>query len=302
MTQGSLLAWLHLSDIHIGHGAADHQADQNLVLEALRADVARQIAAGIPKPDVVLVTGDIAFSGACRNKHEYKRAAAWLKKIAGAVELGPEAVFVVPGNHDVQRPVDKPDKEDLLRALRNGKKTVDNVLPDRAIRKYLAARQANYFAFVKGFASACSATEDSKLPPGCWQHSLPRRDRLTVRLCGLNTALLAADEKVYGADGSCALRGEGPLVGPAAMATKGMPCCFRSTTSSTRLPATGCCSRCCTLRVCAAPRGTLFRLIRLHTTAIASPSWTTAAGPAARSSTCSQAPRCKARGILRRGS
>ena len=102
--------------------------------------------------------------------------------------------------------------------------------------------------------------------------------------------------------GSCALRGEGPLVGPAAMATKGMPCCSRSTTSSTRLPATGCCSRCCTLRVCAAPRGTLFRLIRLHTTAIASPSWTTAAGPAARSSTCSQAPRCKARGILRRGS
>jgi len=200
MTQGLLFGWVHLSDIHIGHGGARHRADQELVLRKLREDVAAQIAAGVPKPDVVLVTGDIAFSGACREVDEYTRAAEWLGKIAAAVGLGPDAVYVVPGNHDVQRPVDKPmAAKNLLKALRKGDDHLDDALQDADTRKQLAARQAHYLAFAKGFAPACRA--DRLDASGLyWHHTLDARGGLRVRLCGLNTALLAAAEEVFGTD------------------------------------------------------------------------------------------------------
>lgn len=200
MTQGSLFAWLHLSDIHIGHGGASHQADQELVLRKLRADVAAQIKAGIPKPDVVLVTGDIAFSGACRDPEEYTRAAAWLKTVADTIGVGLESVYVVPGNHDVQRPVDKPlGAKTLLKSLRRGETHLDEALHDVETRKHLAARQANYLAFAQGVAPAVRS-EAPDAPRLFWQDTLEARGGLRVRLCGLNTALLAAEEESFGTD------------------------------------------------------------------------------------------------------
>ena len=52
-----LFAWLHLSDIHWGHGSEADRWDQKLVLDLLRKDA---IGLSVPNPDVVLVTGDAA--------------------------------------------------------------------------------------------------------------------------------------------------------------------------------------------------------------------------------------------------
>lgn len=66
-----LLSWLHVSDIHFGHGDLGHGWDQKLVLDTLRRDVEQLLAAErVPSPEIVLVTGDIAFSGATRAKDE----------------------------------------------------------------------------------------------------------------------------------------------------------------------------------------------------------------------------------------
>jgi len=211
MTQGSLFGWLHLSDIHIGHGGGGHQANQKLVLEKLREDVAAQIATGVPRPDVVLVTGDIAFSGGCREKDEYTRAAQWLEEVAAALGVGTEAVYVVPGNHDVQRPVDKPmAAKSLLKALRKGDDHLDDALGDPDTRKLLAARQANYLIFAEAFARACRA-EGHDTPRLFWRDVREARGGLRVRLCGLNTALLAGDEGVFGTDKGALRLGERQL-------------------------------------------------------------------------------------------
>ena len=56
----TLFGWIHLSDIHFGHGDASHGWDQDLVMAALRRDIA-----GKPAPvrvDAIFVTGDIAFA------------------------------------------------------------------------------------------------------------------------------------------------------------------------------------------------------------------------------------------------
>lgn len=196
-----LFSWIHLSDIHVGHGEATHIEDQRLVLSTLRNDVAQMLNDGVPHPDAIFVTGDIAFSGACRSSDEYDSVAQWLNAIASAAGLGANHVFVVPGNHDVQRPADKPlAGAALLRELRSGATSIDAALATPDTTKHLATRQANYLSFASSFAPACRADAEAKGAQLFWRHTLPARDGLRVRVVGLNTALLAADENAFGSD------------------------------------------------------------------------------------------------------
>ena len=80
-----LFSWIHLSDIHIGHGGVTHVEDQKLVLDALRRDVERMRENGAPQPDAIFVTGDIAFSGACLGQDEYTRDFAELHASCGVL-------------------------------------------------------------------------------------------------------------------------------------------------------------------------------------------------------------------------
>ncbi len=202
MSSASLFSWLHLSDIHIGHGGASHVADQELVLDALRRDVEAQLKdAEVPRPDAILVTGDIAFSGATVAPDEYTRAAKHLKAIARAANVPDDAIYVVPGNHDVQRAVDKPARaKDFLTKLRANAVALDTCLANAASIRTFAKRQAKYLKFAEEFAPACRAEPSSKAPRLVWKHITERSNGLRVRLCGLNTALLAADENVFGSD------------------------------------------------------------------------------------------------------
>lgn len=101
-----MVGWLHLSDLHM-RGDVDWERD--VVLRDLRRDLpglARR--AGI-EPQLLFVTGDVAWSGAPR---EYEAAQRLLDALAEALglELRTRA-FVVPGNHDVDR-----EQIDLLAA------------------------------------------------------------------------------------------------------------------------------------------------------------------------------------------
>lgn len=212
MSTQTLFGWVHLSDLHFGHGGAGHQANQQLVLDALLADVAEQIKQGVPKPDALLVTGDIAFSGACAARDEYDRAAEWIGKVAAAVGVSLDAVYVVPGNHDVQRPVDtSPSARTWLRAIRKGEEKLDEILRHDDERAKLAKRQSNYLALAERFAPAGRRDPTTGEPRLYWRQVIDARGGLRVRLCGLNTALLAADEKVFGSDQGSLWLGEKQL-------------------------------------------------------------------------------------------
>ncbi|APR86272.1 Hypothetical protein A7982_11621 [Minicystis rosea] len=196
-----LFSWIHLSDIHIGHGDAAHGWDQKLVLKVLHDDVEHLIAGGrVPPPRAVLVTGDIAFSGATRSRKEYADAREWLASIAAAAGVTKGDVFVVPGNHDVQRRVDKDDKTvgALVRRIRKGKAGLDAALADKAEVARLRKRMARYLTFAAGFAPACRADATGPKKPLWWTHRQSGDGALKVRIMGLNTALLAADEKDRG--------------------------------------------------------------------------------------------------------
>ncbi len=79
-------------------GATDWRGRRELtaLIEYLREQVDAKQA-----PHLVFVTGDLANRG---KSEELQQAAAFLREVMAALGLTPEAhLFVVPGNHDVDR-------------------------------------------------------------------------------------------------------------------------------------------------------------------------------------------------------
>jgi hypothetical protein len=203
-----LFTWIHLSDLHIGSGdapaghapgeASDGASDgtsggsQPLLLRALREDLIAQGAQHLVH--AIFITGDVARSG---QAGDYAAARAWLDDVARALGLGPGRIFTVPGNHDVDRSADRdPEVARIVAGVRAGESTLDAVLT--AERERLAARMAPYLDFAAGLSPAVLAPPAR--PPAerlFWQHR-ERHGRLRVRMLGLNTALLSADDQDQG--------------------------------------------------------------------------------------------------------
>lgn len=195
-----LLCWLHLSDLHFGHGSTSHRYNQQRVLTALAHDVQAQVRAGsVPRPDLLLITGDIAFSGGDLNRppveNEYGQAAAWLDGLAASLQVPPSHVVMVPGNHDVARSADQdPETKKLVAEIRSGERSLDDALCDEAMRRRLLGRQARY----REFAARYALPDSPGIAEAGWaRYSLTIRG-FTVRILGLNTALLAADDRDQG--------------------------------------------------------------------------------------------------------
>ena len=89
---------IHLSDIHFG-GYGDGWDENKDQRNELLLDVASLVREG-GAADGVLVGGDIAYHA---RKDQYDEATAWLRQVCKAGECLEGRVWVVPGNHDVDR-------------------------------------------------------------------------------------------------------------------------------------------------------------------------------------------------------
>ena len=91
------VTWLHVSDFHIREG---DPYDCNVVLNALVSSVRRMREKDGRKPDLIFATGDIAFSG---KPAEFELATRFFDELLEAAGVEREQLFVIPGNHDVDR-------------------------------------------------------------------------------------------------------------------------------------------------------------------------------------------------------
>jgi len=194
-----LASWIHVSDLHFGHGDAGHQWNQQSVLAALLADaqaLVREVV--VPPPGFIFVTGDIAFSGGARTpvagKAEYMLAAQWLGQLQKVLEIPTERVFMVPGNHDVDRKVDA-DVRRLLQLARAGHETIDEILQAPRELDRLRGRMARYLAFAAGFGLPARERCHGGL---WWRQRVELEEGVSLRICGLNTALLSVDDQDQG--------------------------------------------------------------------------------------------------------
>ena len=90
---------LHLSDFHF---RLDRKWDQDPVLDGLVESIGKLVGDGL-EPDVVVFTGEVAFSG---KKKEYDEASKWIDaKLLPSLPTGfdDSRMLFVPVNHDVDR-------------------------------------------------------------------------------------------------------------------------------------------------------------------------------------------------------
>ena len=180
---------VHLSDIHFGgygHGW-DPNEDQR---RELLNDLGRFVDEKGPV-DGVIVGGDIAYHG---RQEEYEVAARWLDEVCerGRCLLG--RVWVVPGNHDIDRELHaathsrRPLLEAIRAAIQNeNPNRVDEVLSewfvgDPGADGHLACLET-YNIFARKYGCPTSAASPS------WNDPTLDLDELDVQLTGLNSVL-----------------------------------------------------------------------------------------------------------------
>jgi predicted phosphodiesterase len=182
------LVFLHLSDIHFSRRSStnydpDLDLRRELVADAVRMKTNVKVCSGI------LVSGDVAFSG---KTDEYNKARDWLREICRQLDCSEEAVWVIPGNHDVDREVIRKsgiiqDKHQKLRTGDAAKGELEYEMlrlhEDAEAFEALHRPLAGFIKFAGGY--------DCKPKPGLlyWEDDLPLSDDSTLRIRGCNSAV-----------------------------------------------------------------------------------------------------------------
>ncbi|MCY0854992.1 metallophosphoesterase [Cupriavidus sp. D39] len=193
------IRFVHLSDIHFNRRAAAFGFDPDRELRRLvQRDIAEKVNTLGPM-NAVLVTGDIAYAG---KRDEFDVAAKWLDEVCEAAQCGKEAVLLCPGNHDVDRAVIERNQliQDGHDAVRKGTTFYDRDmaltrrLTQTEARALFYASLAEYNSFAARYQSSFFADEHTFV----WEHDFELNDGSTLRIRGLNTALLSGLADIAG--------------------------------------------------------------------------------------------------------
>ncbi|MEH6784415.1 MAG: metallophosphoesterase [Alcanivorax jadensis] len=180
---------LHISDIHFkSPNCLNPSTDpERPYRTALVQDVEKRVQA-LGQVGAILIGGDIAFKAA---EDEYKAATQWISELAAVAGCPMERVYVVPGNHDVDRTVAANSM-----ATRNAQKAILNSgNKERELRGQMhdpdTARAL--FAPIEAYNNFAS-------PFGCqvylpdqpyWSQDLELGEGVTLRIHGLTSVFLS---------------------------------------------------------------------------------------------------------------
>ena len=182
---------LHISDIHFRYpDCEDPTSDPEQTYRTRLVQDARTRSDTLEPVGAILVTGDIAYHG---HPQEYEVAFNWLMELAGVCGCSLERVFVVPGNHDVDRGIiiNSPETKNVQQAIsltpfnrreRELRTQFSNEQTGRALLAPLAA----YNDFASRFS--CQIYPPKHL---FWQQDLPLEQGVKLRIHGLTSTLLS---------------------------------------------------------------------------------------------------------------
>ncbi len=130
-----------------------------------------------PPPDLIIVSGDIA------NKGNFAAADRWLESIRAAAGVERTHIFVIPGNHDIDRSKVPPEDQE---ALDLSDLDADNLRRqvDRRWESDSLARLDTKFAAYRQFAEPYAAVTRSSV--GTWWHRI-ELNGIDLQLLGLNS-------------------------------------------------------------------------------------------------------------------
>jgi 3',5'-cyclic AMP phosphodiesterase CpdA len=180
----STLTWLHLSDLHF---RATQAYDERIVLQALLRDVTDRPQQDGLRPDFVAVSGDVAFSG---QPAEYELARQFFDDLLATAGLGKDRLFLVPGNHDVDRSRVSPGARAIGDSLAD-RETASAVLASPGDRQLMLARLEGYATFANNYLASSLSSDGEEY------YFVRRLDLagLQVALLGLNSAWASASDQ-----------------------------------------------------------------------------------------------------------
>lgn len=186
---------LHVSDIHFRHPECLAPTDPDRPFRTLLLNDVRGLLRELSAPlDAILVTGDIAFKA---SPDEFKAAETWLTQMAQEFGQPRSGIFVVPGNHDVDRSLcgKQIDIRNVQGAIRSRQTIPEKErelraqLGDSATSHSILKPIESYNAFAAKFDCNLFAPQRTH-----WSHDLPMDYGVTLRLHGLNSTLLSGYE------------------------------------------------------------------------------------------------------------
>ena len=184
----SQITWLHLSDIHF-HPKSEWSACETrsklLAFLTKRFEKNPQL-----KPDFICCTGDIAF-GELPNSplsDQYTLAKVFFDKLLAVCGVNKERLFVVPGNHDInRRQIDAMAQSMYMQWAGDSHQHIDTINQDFAelglSTQNALKRLAEYNQFVADYLPHQQA-EDARC---VYNHSFVFNDT-TINILGLNSA------------------------------------------------------------------------------------------------------------------
>jgi predicted phosphodiesterase len=178
------LTWLHLSDLHFRESDS---FDESVVLTPLFADIENQIRDQALQPDLIFVSGDIAFSS---TPAQYKLAREFFKRLLSVTQLPKERLFIVPGNHDVDRTVLTPLSTNVPQILVN-RDITNGLLGNEHDRVLVLRRFRHYRDLINKYINRTPEFDHNTF---FYTHIIPHND-WRIGILELNSAWLAAGDK-----------------------------------------------------------------------------------------------------------
>lgn len=179
------IRWLHLSDVH------ECERDGHLRKRMYEHIVEKGIK-GQPPPDLVFLTGDMAFAG---KEEEYCRLEAEFISPLKAALPSNCPIFTVPGNHDVDR--DRALKPRLWIGDADESKAFQSTDAKGATKRkdMLLPRFAPYASFDRRVSAWGTDWLESEAGSVWWWQTV---NGVKVAVVGINTAWLCQDEDDWG--------------------------------------------------------------------------------------------------------
>ena len=166
---------LHISDLHV---SIDKEFDRSVVLDPLIDRVEHDMAYGGVQLEIVVVTGDVGFSGKAT---EYEKTKDFFDELLARMNLSADRLFIVPGNHDVDRnqyrPTDVPKYDNMPQ--------LNIELENKRFRRRLFEGMEEYFTFIEENYPHLKSHDNRLIP---FVHAFDAQCGKRIGLVGLNSA------------------------------------------------------------------------------------------------------------------
>ena len=181
---------LHVSDIHFKDPLCQGEEDPELYFRNELVTHAGEQVEVLGDVNAILITGDIAFRGIAS---EYDAATKWLETLAKAVGCNKRRIYVIPGNHDVNRDIFSSNG-----GARNAVRAIATAGDDSAreceMMQQLKLKDSaqNVFASIADY-NTFAAKYDCQSFPGRlrWCQTLQIDSRTVLNLYGLNSTIIS---------------------------------------------------------------------------------------------------------------